>query len=141
MRLNSVREYTSHRCGAIVVPDDVRKVIEAISRIPETKNCRENKGSPQVSHVWAARSVCYTHKKQKITRTSCLDALSIHLKNLCMMIRNKLSVFESGSGSNPGGEKSSNRSSIGALNGRGLVSAWNKVRKVPVEYLVRWCCP
>ena len=42
-------------------------------------------------------------------------------------VRDKLSMFEGGSGASTGKEKCGNRSSIGALNGRGLVSTWSKV--------------
>lgn len=44
-------------------------------------------------------------------------------------VRDKLSMFEGGSGASTGKDKCDNmsRSSIGALNGRGLVSSWSKV--------------
>lgn len=41
--------------------------------------------------------------------------------------RDKLNVFEGSSGSKAGSERADHRSSIGALHGRGLVSAWTKV--------------
>eukprot|EP00903_Cladosiphon_okamuranus_P017634 g16243.t1 len=41
-------------------------------------------------------------------------------------VRNKLNAFQGGSGSNIGRVTADNRSSIGALHGRGLVSAWTK---------------
>lgn len=41
--------------------------------------------------------------------------------------RDKLNVFEGASGSKVGKEKPGNRSSVGALHGRGLVTAWAKV--------------
>ncbi|CAB1112943.1 unnamed protein product [Ectocarpus sp. CCAP 1310/34] len=41
-------------------------------------------------------------------------------------VRDKLNVFEGASGSKVGKEKPGNRSSVGALHGRGLVTAWAK---------------
>eukprot|EP00752_Nemacystus_decipiens_P012877 g11399.t1 len=41
-------------------------------------------------------------------------------------VRNKLNAFQGSSGSNAGKETADNRSSIGALHGRGLVTAWTK---------------
>lgn len=54
--------------------------------------------------------------------------------------RDKLNVFEGSSGSKAGKEKADNRTSIGALHGRGLVSAWTKVSQHILRTLFEWMC-
>lgn len=52
-------------------------------------------------------------------------------RSFCALVRfarDKLSMFEGGAGSAMRKETAGDRSSIGALHGKGLVSAWSKVR-------------